>query len=97
MIDHSSNMVSEGEEKLPQIGDNWTTALRLKVGLRQLKDGYPKPAVRACRMIGEALVRWDEWPGENEWIISRARRLVAAAQAMWAGRPVAILHPRSAS
>jgi hypothetical protein len=33
-------------------------------------------------MISEALVGGDEWPGENEWIISRARRLVAAAQAM---------------
>jgi len=69
-----------------------------KVGLRQLKDGYPKPTVRAGRMIGEALARWDKWPSENEWInIFRARQLVAAAQAMWAGRPVTILHPRSAS
>jgi hypothetical protein len=52
------------------------------VGLSQLKDGYPRPAGRACRVVGEALVRWDEWSDENEWIISRARRLVAAAEVM---------------
>jgi len=39
----------------------------------------------SLRMIGEALVRADDWPGAGESTKSRARRLVAGARAMWAG------------
>ncbi|KTE04337.1 hypothetical protein ATE68_01420 [Sphingopyxis sp. H038] len=45
----------------------------------------------SLRAIGDGLVRAGEWPGDGEWAKSRARRLVAGAQAMWRGGPRAIL------
>ncbi|WP_447753294.1 DNA -binding domain-containing protein [Sphingopyxis fribergensis] len=45
----------------------------------------------SLRAVGAGLVSGDDWPGEGDWIKSRARRLVAAARTMWAGGPRSIL------
>lgn len=45
----------------------------------------------SLRAIGDGLICAGEWPGEGEWVKSRARRLVAAAHAVWAEGPWAIL------
>lgn len=45
----------------------------------------------SLRDIGLGIAGGDEWPGEGEWVKSRARRLVAAAEALWGGGPRAIL------
>ncbi|SEH12829.1 Uncharacterized conserved protein [Sphingopyxis sp. YR583] len=45
----------------------------------------------SLRAIGTGIVCAEGWPGDGEWIKSRARRLVDAAHAMWAGGPAAML------
>jgi len=45
----------------------------------------------SLRDIGLGIAGGGEWPGEGEWIKSRARRLVAAAEALWAGGVRAML------
>lgn len=46
----------------------------------------------SLRQIGAGLISDREWPGDGEWVKSRARRIVAAARAMWAGGPVGVLN-----
>ena len=41
----------------------------------------------SLRDIGLGIAGGDTWPGDGEWVKSRARRLVDAARAMWAGGP----------
>lgn len=60
--------------KRRQIADRCLLALRT---IDALAEGA------SLRMIGEALVRPDDWPGAGESTKSKARRLVAGARMMW--------------
>lgn len=47
--------------------------MRPKVGLRQLKDGYPKPTVRQGRMIGDGrTLRWQAPTPKADLSLARA-------------------------
>lgn len=45
----------------------------------------------SLRLIGEHLVDADAWPGEGDWVKSRARRLVEMARTTWSGGPRGML------
>lgn len=49
--------------------------MRPKVGLRQLKDGYPKPTVRQGRMIGDGrTLRWQAPTPKGRSIVGSRKR-----------------------
>jgi hypothetical protein len=76
--------IADGAVPPPQRFDEGRAILALRT-IDALAEGA------SLRAIGLGIVGAGEWPGEGEWMKSRARRLVAAARATWAGGPRAIL------
>lgn len=83
-------------------------ALAQRGSIARTAPAVEKRAILALRTIdalgeGASLrdiglgIAGDEWPGEGEWVKSRARRLADSARALWAGGPRCIFAPASAS